>query len=118
MFEEIWFVFFESQKAESAQGLHQPLRCALPEKIGKLIQAVVRLHDPVVKCNQLIPLIRRERYIRVADQRPQVIEQVAVPHALKINENRPVIFNHDVLGLKIPVDQAWRYLLQAVDQFI
>jgi hypothetical protein len=55
---------------------------------------------------QVHPLISTGFYIRVAEERTEIVKWISEAHPLKIDEEGFPITDHHILGLKIPVDET------------
>ena len=63
------------------------------------------------------PFPSGELHIRVAEQGGEIVLQQSRPHSLKINETGTAIADHDVLRLKVTMDELARFRCQTVCQF-
>jgi hypothetical protein len=110
MGEKLGFPLLTAEKSIGTQGLHQPLAGCQMEIFGKFPPSLGAPGKIVVvsKERQAIPI--RNFNIGVIEKGPEIIKEAAESHPLKIDKDRLPFPDHDVLRLKIPVNEDRRGL--------
>lgn len=88
----------------SAEGLQQALNCAPPEQAGEFVEPGRHLRPRVVVAQQFDSLLRGKGYIRVVEERSQVVSGQTGPHPLEIDQVRCPFPDKDILRLQVAVD--------------